>query len=67
MHLKSLHKILLKKKMGYKILKRLDRQISLKDKHNNLRRIEVNLKEHATLCIFVYRKPFRVIQFLSVG
>lgn len=54
MHLKSLHKILLKKKWAIEFLKRLDRQISLKDKHNSLRRIEVNLKEHATFCIFLY-------------
>lgn len=52
--------------MGYiEFLKRLDRQVSFKNKHNSLRRIEVNLKEHATFCIFVYRKPFRVIQFFK--
>lgn len=53
MHLKSLHKILLKKKWAIEFLKRLDRQISLKDKRNSLGRIEVtDLKEHATFCIF---------------
>lgn len=53
MHLKSLHKIVLRKNgLQNFFYKRLDRQISLKDKHNSLRRIEVNLKEHATFCIF---------------